>query len=39
MCRVFKMHRTTSKCTAISLREAREQQLIKESIKIDLINR
>ncbi|XP_023338403.1 uncharacterized protein LOC111709050 isoform X1 [Eurytemora carolleeae] len=31
--------KTSSKRTAISLREAREQQLIEESVKIDVINR
>ena len=31
--------KTSSKHTAISLREAREQQLIEESVKIDVINR
>jgi len=31
--------KTSSKRTAISLREAREQQLIEESVKIDVINK
>ncbi len=30
--------KTSSKRTAITLREAREQQLIEESVKIDVVN-